>query len=74
MSNKVLKASVTIAFETSSGYSSRAGSQNKEGTESLEWGLREIVRVMTINGDKEKVASIVAETTAKVEEDLKEKA
>jgi hypothetical protein len=71
MSNKVLKSSATVAFETSSGYESRAGKDNGVGTEGLEWALRETVRVMTINGDKEKVASIVAEVTAAVEEDLK---
>ncbi|KFG99041.1 hypothetical protein GQ56_0100835 [Burkholderia paludis] len=70
MSNKVIKSTATVAFETMSGYESRAGSQDRPGTEALEWGLREIVRVMTINGDKEKVAEIVTEATAAVERDL----
>jgi hypothetical protein len=59
--NKVKKSTVTVAFSTTSGYESRAGSQNKPGTEALEWGLREIVRVMLINGDHTKVNAIVAE-------------
>lgn len=70
MSNKVTKSTTMVAFETMSGYESRAGSQNRPGTEALEWGLREIVRVMIINGDKAKVAEIVAEATAAVEKDL----
>lgn len=71
MSNKVIKATVTVNFETTSGYEARTGWQNKPGTEALEAGLREIVRVMTINGDKQRVAEIVGECTAAVEADMK---
>lgn len=66
---KVMRASVEVNFTTSSGYQSRAGWKDP-GTRALQWGLREIVRVMTINGDDELVNQIVKEAMDATKDDI----
>lgn len=66
----IKKATVKIRFETASGYESDAGSQNQPGTTALEWGIREIARIMTIDGKSEQALALVNEAIATVKADL----
>ena len=66
----IKNATVKIRFETTSGYESDAGSQNKTGTTALEWGIREIARIMTIDGKSDQALALVNEAIAAVKADL----
>lgn len=72
MSNKVTISRVAINFSTSSGYES--SEVFCEGTsEPLKQGLREIARVLTINGEGDEAVRLVAEAKEAVEEFMKGK-
>lgn len=72
MSNRVKRSEVVVDFETASGYSSNEtfGTSETNGSAALRDGLREIVRVLAINGESQTALSIVRETIAAVERDL----
>lgn len=71
MSNKVVHSEVDVYFATESGYSSREAFGTKiNGSEALKQGLREIARVLTINGEGDAAVALVAEAKAAVERDL----
>lgn len=74
MSDKVTaikKANVSVNFETMTGYSSRAG-DSRPGMDALLWGLKEIVRVLVIDGNTELVTAIVNTTVARTQAQLLE--
>ncbi|PVY34608.1 hypothetical protein C7413_107144 [Paraburkholderia silvatlantica] len=59
-----------VAIETASGYSSRAGSNNKRGVTALLWALDEIARVMTIDGRAGEARDCVNKAIARTQRDL----
>jgi hypothetical protein len=72
MSNKIVHSEVDIYIATASGYRSReAFGSRVNDSQALKEGLREIARLMTINGEGDEAVRIVAEAKAAVEEDLK---
>ncbi|WP_199031326.1 hypothetical protein [Ralstonia sp. ASV6] len=64
--SKVIQASVEVKFTASSGYRSKEVFGPTAGTTALEDGLREIARILAINGDADKVVAIVSEAISAV--------
>lgn len=69
--NKVTHSTVVVDFDTASGYGSREsfGRGGENGSQALRDGLREIARVLTINGEGDEAVRLVAEAKAAVEAD-----
>jgi hypothetical protein len=75
MSNKIVHSEVDVYIATAGGYRSReAFGSRLNDSQALKEGLREIARLMAVNGEGDEAVRIVAEAKAAVEEDLKEKA
>jgi hypothetical protein len=71
----IVKSRVQVAFDTDTGYVSEETWSNSsdDATLPLKGALREIARVLTINGEGDEAVRLVAEAKAAVEEYLKEK-
>jgi hypothetical protein len=73
VSNKITISHVAINFSTSSGYES--SEVFCEGTsEPLKQGLREIARILAVNGEGDEAVRLVAEAKAAVEDFMKDRA
>lgn len=71
MSNKVIHSEVDVYITTKSGYRSREEfGTHLNGSEALKQGLREIARILAINGESELALATVAEAVNAVKEDL----
>jgi hypothetical protein len=73
--NKVIHSEVDIYVATSSGYRSREEFGSRlNNSDALKEGIREIARLLTINGEGDEAVRLVAEAKAAVEEFMKGKA
>lgn len=72
MSNKITDSMVVVDFNTESGYGSceEFVRDGNNGSDALRGALREIARILTINGEGDEAVRLVAEAKAAVEEDL----
>jgi hypothetical protein len=67
--SKITKSRVIIEFEASSGYESKEEFQTHPSSLPLRNALREILRVLLINNEREEVTNIVNEALYYDEED-----
>lgn len=68
--NKVTHSTVAVDFDTASGYGARESfGHGENGSKALRDGLREIARILTINGEGDEAVRLVAEAKAAVEAD-----
>lgn len=68
--NKVTQSTVIVDFDTANGYGShKSFGHSENGSKALRDALREIARVLTINGEGDEAVRLVAEAKAAVEAD-----
>jgi hypothetical protein len=68
--NRITKASTMVSIETSNGFASRAGSNNKRGVTALLWALDELGRVMTIDGRADEARATLDKAIERTQRDL----